>query len=297
MPLSNAEAAFRRYQEKKAEMIRNKRKIPLIMLKRLLRPVLRLVLFAQRKFVGFRVELMHITKKRNRSPVIFAVTHMGKWDFEIVNEQIPQQCYVVASDFVNSYRKISGYFMAANGVIWVDGHNSEDRHNTKEMMKKVISQGGNILIFPEGAWNLHECEIVRDIAYGTAEVAICMGTEIIPVAVEQYGKRFVIHMGETLHPADFNCDKEMLTQVLRDTLASLKWEIWEREGVQRRETIPADYWRDFIAWQCGEWKGYSMREQMFTFIPKNKREYWSVQQDLRTGYLPEWYKIMLKEER
>lgn len=34
------------------------------------------------------MEVLHRTYIWKKQPVIFAVTHIGKWDFEIVNEQI-----------------------------------------------------------------------------------------------------------------------------------------------------------------------------------------------------------------
>ena len=87
------------------------------------------------------------------------------------------------------------------------------------------------MILPEGTWNLSENEIVRDIAYGTADVAISAGAVIIPIAVEQYGKHSVICQGEIIDLIILRADKHRLTMILRDKLASLKWKIWEREGI------------------------------------------------------------------
>lgn len=109
----------------------------------------------------------------------------------------------------------------------------------------VLNQGDNVMIFPEGTWNLSENEIVRDIAFGTADVALQTGAAIIPIAVEQYESRFVINMGGMLSVAGFT-DKTNLTVALRDALATLKWEIWEREGIQNRAELPDSYWEDFI---------------------------------------------------
>lgn len=292
--ITEAGTAFERYQRQKAAIIQKNREIPFVRVKKHIRPILRLLLYLQRKTVGFQVEVIHRTKLNNKNPVIFAVTHIGKWDMEIVNEQLPYHFYIVASDFINTYRKISGCFLNCTGIIWVNVHNRKDRHNTKKMMKKVMEQGDNVMIFPEGAWNLYEAEIVRDIAYGTAEVSVAMNADIIPIAVEQYGKRFVINMGQPMHPCDYKKKKELLTLALRDRMATLKWEIWEREGVQRRAAVPEDYWDDFIAQRQDEWKGYFMKEQLDTFIPKEKLEYWSVQKDLKTGYLPRWYQMALE---
>ena len=62
---------------------------------------------------------------------------------------------------------------------------------------------------------------------------------------ERFEKRFVINFGNELFPKDFD-DNTSLTQRLRDDLATLKWEIWEQEGIQSRKDIPADYSEQFI---------------------------------------------------
>ena len=42
-----------------------------------------------------------------KSPVIFALTHIGKWDFEIISEQIKEQSFVIASDFIHMHEALS----------------------------------------------------------------------------------------------------------------------------------------------------------------------------------------------
>lgn len=284
--------AFERYQKKKSVQIQNKR-VRFIAIRKCIRPLLRFLLFGQRKIYGFQVEVLKQINSKNY-PVIFAVTHIGKWDFEIVCEKIPCHFYVVASDFINTYGKSGGWFFNANGVVWINEYSREDKDNTKKRMKQILDQGGNVMIFPEGTWNISENEIIRDIAYGTADVAIQTRAAIIPVAVEQYEERFVINMGDILSATDFD-DKAILTTVLRDTLATLKWEIWEKEGIQERAELSDTFWEDFIIERCKEWPKYSMKEQIFnTFIPKEKLEYWQLQKDLKTGLLPRWYELAMK---
>lgn len=37
-----------------------------------------------------------------------------------------------------------------------------------------------------------------------------------------------------------------LTQELRDALATLKWDIWEKEGVQSRRSLPEEFREQFL---------------------------------------------------
>lgn len=231
-------------------------------------------------------------------PVILAITHIGKWDFEIINEQIKEQFFVIAADYILMHGTINGFFMNLNGVIYLDEKDKKDKANTKKLMINLLQSGNNIMVFPEGTWNLSENEIIRDIAYGVADAAISADAVIVPIAIEQYGKHFVICQGEMFEPnTQQRADKAMLTIALRDEFASLKWKIWERNGVCQRRSLPHDYWSKFIQDRCAEWRGYDMEGQVVNgYMPKDKWEYWQVQKDLKTGKIPLWYRILLEEE-
>lgn len=62
---------------------------------------------------------------------------------------------------------------------------------------------------------------------GTAEMAIRTGAEIVPIAFEKFGKNFVVNIGKNITPKNYALSqKQELTVLLRDTLSTLKWEIW-----------------------------------------------------------------------
>lgn len=54
----------------------------------------------------------------------------------------------------------------------------------------------------------------------------------------------------------------------------IKFQIWKKKGITRRDSIPYDYWLEFIKERCAEWPGYSMDEQVRNgCFPTVKREY------------------------
>lgn len=266
---------FEKYKKNKVMMLKGRKGLPIVVVRKVFRPLLRSCLWIQRKIKGFSVEQLNDIKVLEKRPVIFTVTHIGKWDLEIVNEHIKEQSFLVAADFNHLYGTINGFFMNINGIIYVDEEDKKDKANTKSLMIKFLQSGKNIMIFPEGTWNLSENEILRDIAYGAAEAAISTDAIIVPIAVEQYDRHFVICYGNIIDPVKRKLDKQNLTIFLRNELASLKWQIWERKGICHRKTLENDYWKKFIRQRRAEWKEYSMREQIInTYIPKNKWEYW-----------------------
>lgn len=75
---------------------------------------------------------------------------------------------------------------------------------------------------------------------GTVEMAIRSGADIIPIAIEQYEKSFYVNIGKNIsldETSDLN-KKRKLSDDLRDTLCTLKWEIWEQFPITKRSSLP-----------------------------------------------------------
>lgn len=289
---------FERYKIKKKQILNSKKKLPNTVGKKFFHNFFRRCLWIQRKVNGFTVELLNDIEIPKDNSVIFAVTHIGKWDFEIVSEQIREQFFVVAADYIHMHVNVKGVLLNLNGIVYVDEQDKEDRAATKKLMTKYLKSGKNIMVFPEGTWNLSENEIIWDIAYGTAEAAINANASIVPIAVEQYDRHFVICGGNVINPEELHMEKDSLTRMLRDELATLKWKIWESRGVYAREELAVNYWENFICSRRFEWREYSMKEQVInTYIPRTKKEYWKIQVDLKTGKIPLWYQLVMEEDK
>lgn len=113
---------------------------------------------------------------------------------------------------------------------------------------KVLKKHGNILIFPEGTWNITENKPVMNLYTGAAEMAIESGADIIPLAVERYGDTWFINIGENISSEKYDPDmKRELTDDLRDAMATLKWEIFEKYGHIRREELPDNASEQWLA--------------------------------------------------
>lgn len=278
---------FEKYKIKKQNIISRDSYVPK-KIRRLIRPLLRIMLKVSRSLQGYRIEIIRKTEIPHDKPVIFAVSHIGKLDFEIVSEVIKKQYYVLAADFMHMKGTFSGFYLWLNGVVYIDVLDKNDRKNSRDLMVNILKQKGNIMLFPEGTWNFSPNEIIYDIQLGTVDMAMETGAVIIPISLEQYEeqKKFVINMGEPIEQevAQENVREYKIkkTSELRDTMATLKYEIWEREGLTNRSDIKPNYWSDFVVRRCAEWWGYDLREQIDNcYIPKEKLEYWDLMRDLR----------------
>lgn len=277
---------FEQYKQKKQKNLSQDSYIPM-KIRKAIRPLLRGMLWASRKMQGYEIEIFNRTEIPQGKPIIFAVSHIAKMDFEIVSETIKEQYYVLAADFMHVKGTFSSFFFWMNGVIYIDVLDKKDRKNSRDFMAKVLKQGGNIMLFPEGTWNLSPNELIYDIQLGAVDVAMETGASIVPISVEIYDeqKKFVINMGDVIEiDGAQNDTKEFKihkTTELRDIMATLKYEIWEQEGIAKREDIENDYWSKYVLRRCAEWWGYDFREQIMNcYIPKEKMEYWDLMRDM-----------------
>jgi len=66
--------------------------------------------------------------------------------------------------------------------------------------------------------------------------------EIVPLTIERYGQNYTINIGRNISVVNLTIEKKhQLTESLRDAIATLKWEIWERQPKTKWAEIPTDY--------------------------------------------------------
>lgn len=181
-------------------------------------------------------------------PLIYACTHIGWKDVEMAAAAIKSHVYPFWGDPREMYRSVEGFLFNFNGVICCDTSSKSDRHIGKELCIRLLRQGGSLLIYPEGAWNIIENQVVMPLYSGAAEMAIRSGAEIVPIAMEQYDKSYYVNIGKNINLTDYGLSQKwQATEELRDVLCTLKWEIWEKYGRISRSDIPEDYLNTFIA--------------------------------------------------
>lgn len=183
----------------------------------------------------------------NGKPIIYACTHIGWKDVEMAFEAIKSHAYLFFGDSKEMYRRVEGFLLELNGVICCDTDNKNDRFIGKETCIRLLQQGGSLMIYPEGAWNIIENQVVMPLYSGTVEMAIRTGTEIVPIAIEQYDKRYYVNIGKNIDISGIALSKKReVTNQLRDVLCTLKWEIWEKYGKASRKDIPNGYINEFM---------------------------------------------------
>lgn len=242
---------IQQYKSKKQIVVSSAQPLKGLCLHRNIHLFLCWLLKVKSKVCGLTYEIIdHKFSGYSNETVVYAVTHIGKYDFEMITEALPIVSYVFAGDWEMAYGTVDDYFLRANGVIYVDTEDKEDRVNSARLMVKTLKEGMSIMIFPEGIWNLSETLPMQKIYGGAIQTAQEAGVPIVPIAIEQRGKHFYINVGGKMDVTKL--DKEAGVQKLRDTLATLKWEIWERLPMERRIDVPENWYEEFISERLAE---------------------------------------------
>lgn len=176
-------------------------------------------------------ELYVVGDKRvpTNRPKIYACTHIGGNDIQRVFEAIEEHAYLFISDLKELYVDETGLILSANGAIKSDSSNKLDRKIAFARSIELLKKGGNLLIFPEGVWNVSPNLLVLPLFDGVLKMADLTGADIIPIAVEQYANRFYVSIGENI-PYDpiLSGNIPNRKEELRDAMATLKWDIWSK---------------------------------------------------------------------
>lgn len=239
-----------------------------------LHPILLSLIRLDRKYIN-KQEFTIINDKRQKTdkPVIYAITHVGMYDYQIVSEAIRDHQYPFAGDPETMYRSTDGLVLNLNGVVLCDTNSKEDRHIATEKSKELLRNNENLLIYPEGIWNLSSNLLSLPLFPGIINMSLETGCDIVPVAVEQYGSEFYVNIGENFKLDNITVnDEENLKnyinqqkQKLREQLATLKWEIFEFVPSEKRENLGTyeEEYEKFINNRLNEWVNPKTKEPYY----------------------------------
>lgn len=198
-------------------------------------------------------------------PKIFAVTHTySREDIAWAISLSGEQSYLLTNAWRELLYTSDGWVLWASGIILVDRYDKANRRASIEKAKRVLELGGNVMIFPEAVWNMSENLLVRKLYPGVFRIAAMTGVPVIPISTMMYGNRFYVNRGKALNLS--RLDQRTALSELRDSLATMKWEIMERYGFATREDLlngqaPSDYWRDHIEGYIAKQKVYEREEE------------------------------------
>lgn len=217
----------------------------------------------ERKLSGETLTVISDERSNTKRPIIYACTHIGGNDVQRAFEAIKEHAYLFIGDLKGLYKDLTGLILYLNGAIMLQNDDlngklteaqiKEDKRIAKARAIELLNRVGDLLIYPEGAWNITPDLPVMDIFNGTIDIASKTNAIIIPMAIEQYGKDFVANIGDNIDFASKThmCSQEM-KEYLRDSMATLKYEIFQSvEPVKRTNvSITKEQFAEDIVSRC-----------------------------------------------
>lgn len=242
-----------------------------IELRKKINSIIMLLLKMDRIIAKRSVNIIGDKSIKTSKPKIYASTHVGRYDIETATEVAKENTFLLMGDPGETYRDLDGLILKMKGVIFVDTKDKEDRKIAKEKCIKVLNKGGNILIFPEGAWNITENQLVMKLFDGAVDMARQTGAEIIPIGIEKYDNSYFVNIGTNISiDKDNPLTNKELSSDLRDVLATLKWEIMEKFPATARDEISYDYGKKFLDDIMSETEGGYTVEEIIRTSYKDK---------------------------
>ena len=170
---------------------------------------------------------------------IYMANHSCRWDVPVAVDLLKRHTYVLAGKQSLQFMDWLGFEI--NGTVWVDRKNRNSRSFAYKRMKKLLMKNNNLLIFPEGTWNLLPSSPMLPIYWGGITLAMETGKPLIPVVMEYRGNDVYIAFDKPIHYLK-NQDKKQSADMLRDTMATLRWNIWEYFPKEKRSEIDMKEW-------------------------------------------------------
>lgn len=242
---------LRKYEYDKGEPIKG------LEIRKKIHPLLLELIKLERMLNKETLTIVSDDRTKTNRPIIYACTHIGGNDVQRAFEAIEDHAYLFIADLKGMYKDIMGLILHLNGAIicqnddvkgkLTEGQLKEDKKIAKARAIELLNNNGNLLIYPEGAWNITPNLLTMEIYNGAIDMAAKTNSIIVPVAIEEYDKEFKVNIGANI---DFskkqNMDINERKQYLRDALASLKYEIISSMAPIRRSDIPENYEQQFV---------------------------------------------------
>lgn len=194
--------------------------------------------------------------KTDKVGKIFVVNHRQGDDMVLSAKAIGKSGYFVFGNKTLALESFSnGYGLWGYGMILLDRDNPISRKSCYEKMKYVLQNGGNIIIFPEGYWNLadngladkrhmaddHNSEnwLIQDFNVGAIRLAREIGSEIVPIVLhydENEKKRCYAKRGKAIKVSKED-DIFVKKNEILETMTTMYWELMEKYSTYYRHNL------------------------------------------------------------
>lgn len=234
-----------------------------------------------------KIVVDHYPKLEDNVPYIFVSTHHFVDDSVANLATIDRNAYLLFGTTDQLEVNPMVYAAWANGFIYVDREDPENRKSAIDKMIRVLNNGNSVLIFPEGGFNNTENLLCLKLFASPYILARKTGIKVVPIApFYEYGSDTIyMNAGEPMDLAAYDDKKEALRD-LRDTLSTLLYESIEKHSTPIiRTELSYDPRMDFMEERRNEylktkWTKDVWDEELTQYLDSDDKEYLAVQESM-----------------
>lgn len=187
-------------------------------------------------------------------PVIWIQNHGFKDDALSSVASIPRHTYLFFGSLPQFYNSIYGISASLGGVVMVNRKNKNSSKASIAKTVKLLNNGADIMICPEGTWNKSPNLLQLEYWSGFYKIAKETGAKVVPIV---HYLRNPFERTNPIHtviddPIDIcQYDEKEALQIVRDTVAKWYYLMIEKYGKTTREKLIGDresseVWHEFL---------------------------------------------------
>lgn len=200
-------------------------------------------------FSSTKLHIVHKESLPTGVPIVFSASHGHRDDVVVTLAIMSTHAYILWGSIPYFFNTFDGVSAWLNGVLLVDRKSKNSRAASKPKMLRAIDLGANLLIFPEGVWNKEPATTVQKLYPGVYDVAKEKHALVVPIASINEGPDSYAIMEKPFDISQY--DREEGMKVLRDKLATAKYELMEKYSRGKRSDFghgeeTRKYWNHFL---------------------------------------------------
>ncbi len=194
--------------------------------------------------------LVYKNEKPNVENAIWAVSHYCCHDFPYTSEAIGKRAWVLVGKQRLDFASFLGFVL--NGVVWVDRKSRDSKKLAAKRLIELLQRGQDIIMFPEGTWNMSQSLPMMPLYWGIIDIARKSKRPIVPVVLDYDQDKCYVKFGKELYVAPSDDKSEKISE-LRDSMATLKWDIWTDKPITSRSRLSYTDWKKELDFRIAEY--------------------------------------------
>lgn len=222
-----------RYKDSNLEYKSKLPNVPNILKNEALNPLILLILKSTRKY---KINIINKDKLPKKRGTLFISNHVSFQDIQILKEVVRTPATILVSNDSPGMTEQQKKLLKLIGAYLFDRRNPKERYAAKEFLTTELAQGRNGILFPESIHNRTDSTPILPMHWGFVDMAKDSKTIITPTALDMRNGDYTINIGDPfiVYPKDH---PQEVYEHVRDSLATLRWEIWESFPQNTRDEI------------------------------------------------------------